>query len=88
MGAGLLEDFFKLLAGDASVETVDGDVKPVALFAFHDEIRQALCVRRVMPGLRDEINQQTPLLVCPTLAQRTEIFTSRVICFTVSAIQY
>ena len=58
--ARLLQDFFELLADDGSVETVDGDVKPVVLFAFHDEIRQALCVRREMPGLRDEMNQQTP----------------------------
>jgi len=57
-------------------------------FAFHDEIRQALCVRRIMSGLRNEVDQQIPLLVCPISAQRAEIFTSRVICFTVRAIQY
>jgi hypothetical protein len=31
-------------------------MQPVAFFAFHDELRETRCVRRVMPGLRDEIN--------------------------------
>jgi hypothetical protein len=63
-------------------------VKPVAFFAFDDELEKDQSRLAEMSGLRNEVDQQTPLLVCPTSAQRVEIFTSRVICFTVSAIQY
>ena len=39
---GLLSHFLKLLIDYRSVEAIDGDVKPVSFFAFHDEVQQDL----------------------------------------------
>ena len=54
--ARLLQHFFELLADYGAVEAVNRDMQPVAFFAFHDELRETRCPRRVMPGLRDEIH--------------------------------
>ncbi len=58
--------FFELLAehlnitGRATaggrVEAIDGNVKPVSFFAFHDEVTKTLGIGFVMPGLGDQIN--------------------------------
>ena len=38
------------------VEAIDGNVKPVSFFAFHDEVTKTLGIGFVMPGLGDHID--------------------------------
>ena len=59
--AELLSHFLKLLADYRSVEAIDGDVKPIAFFAFHHEVRlKALGIGFVMACLRNHVDEQTP----------------------------
>jgi len=46
-----LNHFFKLLTDYRSVEAIDGDVEPAALFSFDDKItsRKVLCVWLYFP---------------------------------------
>jgi len=57
----LLLDQFDSLFDYLVSETVDGDVYPVMLFAFHDEIvLETVSIWLVVAGLSDEIDQQIP----------------------------
>src|SRR5206468_7957478 len=59
--AELLSYFLKLLTDYRTVEAIDGDVKPIAFFPFHDEVRLKICgIGFVMAGLRDHVDEQTP----------------------------
>src|SRR5205823_2754780 len=59
--AELLSYFLKLLTDYRAVEAIDGDVKPIAFFAFyHEVVLKALCIGFVMAGLRDHVDEETP----------------------------
>jgi len=63
----LLSHFFELssdhlnVAGRATaggrVEAIDGNVKPVSFFAFHDEVIKTLGIGCVMPCLRHQVDE-------------------------------
>jgi hypothetical protein len=57
--SGLLSDFLKLLTDYRTVEAIDGDVKPIAFFAFHHEVRLKICgIGFVVARLRLPIDQE------------------------------
>ena len=59
--ASLLSHFLKLLTDYRTVEAIDGDVKPIAFFPFHHEVRLKICgIGFVVACLRDHVDQQTP----------------------------
>ena len=83
----LLLHLFNLPIEYLAGEAIDGDVKPIALFTFDDEVspRQILGVRFVFSGLGDNIDKQVPiprssylserardrLLLCPLMGARS-----------------
>src|SRR5438876_386970 len=57
----LLVHDFDLLVDYLTGETVDGNMDPVMLFPFYDEIvLEVLCVRFVMSGLCNNVDQYIP----------------------------
>src|SRR6266568_3630924 len=56
----LLSHFLKLLTDYRTVETIDGDVKPIAFFAFHHEVSKTCGIGFVVACLRDHVDEQTP----------------------------
>ncbi len=55
--APLLNHFFELLIDYRSVKTINGDVKPVSFFPFHDEVRKTCGIGFVMPCLCDKVDE-------------------------------
>jgi hypothetical protein len=53
----LLSYFLKLLTDYRSVKAIDGDVKPIVFFAFHDEVVKTCGIGFVMPCLRDQVDE-------------------------------
>ena len=60
MSAFLLSHFLKLLTDYRSIEAIDGDVKPIALFPFYHEVSETCGIGFVVTRLRDHVDEQTP----------------------------
>jgi len=51
----LLSDFLKLLTDYRTVEAIDGDVKPIAFFAFHYEVSRTSAASPIAEGERMKV---------------------------------
>ena len=59
--AASLSHFLELLTDYRSIEPIDGNVKPIAFFPFHDEVRLKIrSIGFVVARLRHQVDQQTP----------------------------